>query len=75
MNQITIFIERDTEKVKFEERGRIEDEEESRLFGERLEKYLNEKGANYVKVKGSDAAIDTALKVIEEREKQKKNEA
>lgn len=75
MNQVTIFIERDTEKVKFEEKGRIEDEEESRLFGERLEKYLNEKGANYVKVKGSDAAIEIALKVIEEREKQKKNEA
>ena len=75
MNQLTIFIERDTEKVKFEEEGRIEDEEESRLFGEKLESYLIEKGANYVKVKGSDAAIEMALKVIEEREGQKINEA
>lgn len=69
MNQYTILIERDTEKVKYEEDGRIEDEEESRIFGEKLENYLKEKGAKYVKVKGSDKAIETALKIIEEREK------
>lgn len=68
MNQYTILIERDTEKVKYEEDGRIEDEEESRIFGEKLENYLKEKGAKYVKVKGSDKAIETALKIIEERE-------
>lgn len=72
INQFTILIERDTDKVKFEEDGRIEDEEESRLFGEKLEEYLKSNNAQYVKVKGSDAAIEMALKVIEEREAQRK---
>lgn len=69
INQFTILIERDTEKVKFEEYGRIEDEEESQAFGERLEEYLKANGAKYVKVVGSDAAIEKALEIIEERER------
>lgn len=73
INQYTILIERDQEKVKYEQEGRIEDEEESRIFGERLEAYLKEKGCRYVKVKGSDKAVEMALKIIDEREENKKN--
>lgn len=72
INQFTILIERDTEKVKFEEDGRIEDEEESKAFGERLEEYLKANGARYVKVVGSDAAIEKALEIIQEKERQEK---
>ena len=69
INQFTILIERDKEKVKFEEDGRVEDEEESRIFGEKFEKYMKANNAQYVKVVGSEAAIEMALKVIKEREK------
>ena len=74
INQFIILIERDTEKVKFEEEGRVEDEEESRIFGEKLEEYLKSNGAKYVKVKGSDAAVEMALKVIAKREKEQKGQ-
>lgn len=68
INQFTILIERDPEKIKYEQDGRLEDEEESKLFGEKFEKYMKANNAQYVKVVGSDAAIEMALKVIEERE-------
>lgn len=66
VNQITIFIERDEEKVSYEARGREESEAESRLFGIKLEKYLQENNAKYVKVVGTEAAIEAAIKAVEE---------
>ena len=72
INQFTILIERDTQNVKFEEDGRIEDEEESKAFGERLEAYLKANGAKYVKVIGSEAAVEKALEIIEEKERKEK---
>ena len=66
VNQITIFIERDEEKVLYEARGREESEAESRLFGIKLEKYLQENNAKYVKVVGTEAAIEAAIKAVEE---------
>lgn len=69
VDHITILIERDVEKVKYEELGRDESEEESNEFSEKLEEYLKKNNAQYVKVIGSDAAIEYALKTIEEREK------
>ena len=41
INQVTIFIERDEEKVPYETRGRVETEEQSRQFSIQLEEYLN----------------------------------
>ena len=66
VNQITIFIERDEEKVSYETRGREESEAESRLFGIKLEKYLQENNAKYVKVVGTEAAIAAAINAVEE---------
>lgn len=66
LNQFTIFIERDEEKVAYETKGRRESEAESRLFGERLERYLQDNGAKYQKVIGTDAAIELALRVMED---------
>jgi len=71
VNHLTILIERDTEKVKYEEIGRDESEEESKEFSEKLEEYLKKNNAKYVKVIGSDAAVELALKVIEENEAKK----
>ena len=65
INQVTILIERDTEKVKFEQDNRLEDEEESKKFGEKLEEYLKIHKANYIKVKGAEAAVEKALEIIE----------
>jgi len=64
---VTILIERDEEKVPFEQEGRLENEAESRLFGIKLEKYMKNNGKNFYKVKGSDAAIELALKIIKEK--------
>ncbi len=69
INQVTIFIERDEEKVPFETRGRIETEEESRQFSIQLEKYLKKNNVRYIKVKGSEAAIEVALNAITEHNK------
>ena len=70
-NQITIFIERDEEKVPFETKGRIESEAESRLFGIKLEEYLKVNNAEYVKVKGTDAAIEAALVAVKKHQNKK----
>lgn len=64
--QVTIFIERDEEKVPFETKGRTESEAESRLFGIKLEEYMRNNHASFFKVKGSDEAVDKALFVASE---------
>lgn len=69
VNQITIFIERDEEAVTYESENRVESEAESRVFGIKLEKYLQNNNANYIKVVGTDAAIDAAIKAVEEYRK------
>lgn len=66
VNQITIFIERDEDKVAYEAKGRSESEAKSRVFGRKLEKYLQENNAKYVKVIGTDAAIEAALNAVKE---------
>lgn len=72
INQVTIFIERDEEKVPYETRGRVETEEQSRQFSIQLEEYLNKNHIKYIKVKGSDMAIEVALNAIKEHEKSHK---
>lgn len=69
VNQVTIFIQRDEEKVPYETEGRAETESESRLFGIKLEEYLKNNRAKYCKVVGTDAAIAAALKAIEDSKK------
>ncbi len=59
--QVTIFIERDEDKVPFETKGRTESEAESRLFGIKLEEYMRNNHVSFFKVKGSDEAVDKAL--------------
>ncbi len=68
-NQITIFIEMDEEKVKFENRGRIESQKESQRFSILLEEYLKKNNLKYIKVKGSVAAVEAAINAVEEYEK------
>lgn len=65
-NTVTIFIERDEEKVPYEAEGRNESEAESRIFGIKLEKYMNDNNSKYIKVKGSEQAVEVAVKLIEE---------
>lgn len=72
INQVTIFIERDEEKVPFETRGRVETEEQSRQFSLQLEEYLKKNNVKYIKVKGSEPAIEVALNAIKEHEKSRK---
>lgn len=72
INQVTIFIERDEEKVPFEKRGRVESEEESRQFSIQLEEYLKKNKVRYIKVKGSEKAIEVALNAIKEHKESKK---
>lgn len=71
LNQFTILIERDTDKVKYETESRVENEEESKSFGQKLEDILRENGCQYVKVVGTDEAIKVALEKMEECEKNK----
>lgn len=68
INQFTILIERDPSLYGYDEEGRIESEEESQVFSKKLEEYLKANNAQYLKVVGSDAAIEAALRIIEERE-------
>lgn len=63
-NQITIFIERDEEKVPYETKGRVENEAESRIFGIELEKYIQTNNSAYAKVIGTDSAIKLALETV-----------
>ena len=72
INQVTIFIERDEEKVPFETRGRVETEEQSRQFSLQLEEYLKKNNVKYIKVKGSEPAIEVALNAIKKHEKSRK---
>lgn len=72
INQVTIFIERDEEKVPFETRNRVENEEQSRQFSIQLEEYLKKNNVRYIKVKGSEPAIEVALNAIKEHEKSRK---
>lgn len=71
LNQFTIFIERDEKQVQYETNGRKESEAESRVFGKKLEKYLQDNGAKYQKVIGTDAAIELALKILEDHKTRK----
>ena len=63
IRQVTIFIERDEEKVPFGTSGRTESEAKSRLFGLKLEEYINRNDVSFFKAKGSDEAVEIALQL------------
>ena len=71
LNRVNIFITRPSD-VKFEEEGRVENAEKSKRFGEQLKEYLKANGGEFIEVEGSLKAIETAIKIVEQNEKQKK---